>query len=756
MRPLKLIMVAFGPYVKEQVIDFSELNGRNLFLITGATGSGKTTIFDGICYAIYGKASGKDRDGENLRSHFADDGLLTYVELEFELRGKKYWIRRVPKQTRQKTIGDGTTEQIAQAQLKIFDEDGTRLIDGVRNVDEKVIEILGITYDQFKQIIMIPQGEFRELLTSDSSTREAILQKIFGTEGFRLIQEKLGDNAKELKNQVMVLEKQRENSIENIDGTTHEDLIVLLSSKPYNITSVISEVESMLNKDEATIEKLTMQIKSLEELSTAKQQEIYIGTDNNRKLKDRDLAEQTKAGLEAQKHYYEQKKETLAKARKAAAISAIEDNCKHQAELLKLRETELLEAEKREQKVKAELELADKNLEQEKNKEPEREGLKDKLTILKGLSNKVTDLQDYRLRLSVLVTDLEKVQIDRKRLEISQEVVKQRLTLNHSELEQSIEASRKHVLVCNEKENVEKLLEKTSELKREQSIITSVTREYEILKSLFTVDKLSYETKEKEYEEAKSKYFDSLAGVLAENLQDGQACPVCGSKQHPILACKEEGALEEKELEKIEHELKAAHSKYESTREQWEGVRSKFDYQQQTVLRIQKELAKMRTADPEPECEENKAKGMETNILELRELSTKLAEQLKTFELLKEKEPILKKQIIEDNVQLTNSESKIKKMFDQEKNLFSEVKTLEGIVKNIEEDIPPSIRTQEELAKEILKVQNHYEELRLALERATASLNVSREALVSAQSDKQRFFHFFFDLIFISSSVLFI
>ncbi len=738
MRPLKLTMTAFGPYAQEQVIDFSELNGRNLFLITGATGSGKTTIFDGICYAIYGKASGKDRDGESLRSHFADDGLLTYVELEFELRGRRYWIRRVPKQTRQKTVGDGTTEQNAQAQLKVLDEDDAELVEGVRNVDEKVIQILGITYDQFKQIIMIPQGEFRELLTSDSSTREAILQKIFGTEGFRLIQERLGDKAKNIRNEVLFLEKQRENSIENIDGTTHEELAGILSSKLYNITRVINEVEISLNRDGTTIEKLAKQIDGLEELSTAKQQEIYMATDINQKLKERDLAEQTKSDLEAQKPQYEQRKEALDRARKALTISGMEDNYKHQVDLLKLREVELIASQEKENEVKLRFESAEKTLKQEKSNEIEREKLKDKLTILKGLTDKVAGLQDYRRRLTVVTDDLVNVQVDRKKFEAVQVEVKQRLLLNQSELEKSIEASREYVVVCSEKDNVEKFLEKSSELQKEQQILTVVSHEYESLKSLVTRDRLSFENKEKEYEDATSKYFASLAGVLAENLQDGLACPVCGSQDHPVPAFKEKEARDEKELEVLENELKVLRTKFESTRGRWEEVRSKYDLQQHTVLRIQNELEKMKTEDPE--CEEDKDIGIETNIRELRELSTKLAGQLKSLVQLKDKEPTLKKQMSEDNLQLTDSEIRIKQLYEQEKNFFSEVKTLEGVVKNIEDDIPSTIRTQEELDKEVQRIQNQYEQLTLALEQATDSLNKSREDLVAATSDRQNAF----------------
>ncbi len=190
MRPLKLMMTAFGPYANEQIIDFTELGSRNLFVITGDTGAGKTTVLDAISYALYGKASGRDRDNESLRSHFASADVLTAVELDFEIAGQHYWIRRVPKQRKAKARGLGSTDQNAEAELKTFDGE-TAVIAGVTDVTNRLIQLMGLTYDQFKQIIMIPQGEFRELLTADSKSRQDILQKIFGTEVLRRIQELL-------------------------------------------------------------------------------------------------------------------------------------------------------------------------------------------------------------------------------------------------------------------------------------------------------------------------------------------------------------------------------------------------------------------------------------------------------------------------------------------------------------------------------------------------------------------------------------
>ena len=120
-------MTAFGPYAEREEIDFSEIGQENVFLITGQTGSGKTTVFDGISYAIYGEASGDERSAESLRSHFATLDYITSVELDFILKGIHYYIKRIPRQERKKSRGEGTTEQKADAELKIYGEKGREL-----------------------------------------------------------------------------------------------------------------------------------------------------------------------------------------------------------------------------------------------------------------------------------------------------------------------------------------------------------------------------------------------------------------------------------------------------------------------------------------------------------------------------------------------------------------------------------------------------------------------------------------------------
>jgi exonuclease SbcC len=192
MRPIKLTMTAFGPYRDKEVIDFTELKENRLFVISGNTGAGKTTIFDAICFALYGSASGEDRSGDirGLRSDFAEDNVYTSVELEFELRGHYYRIKR---QLGHKKKGNKTETGHAQEFYEKIGDKEVPCVDRqiVTEINKKVEQLIGLTREQFIQIVMLPQGEFRKLLTSQTENKEEILRKIFKTEKYTFISKRL-------------------------------------------------------------------------------------------------------------------------------------------------------------------------------------------------------------------------------------------------------------------------------------------------------------------------------------------------------------------------------------------------------------------------------------------------------------------------------------------------------------------------------------------------------------------------------------
>ena len=196
MRPLKLTISGFGPYAGTQELDFTAFGTGGLYLITGDTGAGKTTIFDAITFALFGEASGSNREPGMLRSKYAKPEAPTEVELIFEYKGKEYTLKRSPEYERAKKSGVGFTKQTAEAQLSLPDG---RIVNKQREVDKAISDIIGLTREQFSQVSMISQGDFRKLLQADTKERQKIFRDIFGTNYYVVLQNRLKDEANELK-----------------------------------------------------------------------------------------------------------------------------------------------------------------------------------------------------------------------------------------------------------------------------------------------------------------------------------------------------------------------------------------------------------------------------------------------------------------------------------------------------------------------------------------------------------------------------
>lgn len=188
MKPLKLTMSAFGPYVGEVVIDFTLLGDRGVYLITGDTGAGKTTIFDGITFALYGEASGNSRESDMLRSKYAKPETPTFVELEFLYHGEIYFVRRNPEYLRPSKKGTGMTAEKADAALTY---PGGRILTKTKEVTKALVELIGLDRNQFTQIAMIAQGDFLKLLLAKTEERSKIFREIFDTKLYQVLQERL-------------------------------------------------------------------------------------------------------------------------------------------------------------------------------------------------------------------------------------------------------------------------------------------------------------------------------------------------------------------------------------------------------------------------------------------------------------------------------------------------------------------------------------------------------------------------------------
>ncbi|MEE1228005.1 MAG: SMC family ATPase, partial [Lachnospiraceae bacterium] len=256
MRPLKLTMSAFGPYAGETTIDFTKLGTRGLYLITGDTGAGKTTIFDAIAYALYGEASGDSRNMASLfRSKYAAPQTPTFVELDFEYHGRKYTVRRNPEYVRPKIHGQGTTKQAADAELRF--QDGRQTITKINAVNQEIEQITGLTKEQFSQIAMIAQGEFMKLILAKTEDRSAIFRKIFHTDRFETLQSQIASDAKKADDAYQAKRWKLEQLVQERIATKDPEKQELFASfvyEPASMNLVTEALEEMIVRDQKSLE----------------------------------------------------------------------------------------------------------------------------------------------------------------------------------------------------------------------------------------------------------------------------------------------------------------------------------------------------------------------------------------------------------------------------------------------------------------------------------------------------------------------
>ena len=286
MRINRLVMSAFGPFKDVQTIDFSTANRNGIFLVAGPTGAGKTTVFDAISFALYGKASGSNRsDAEMARSHFADPKTETFVELDFEINGHRYSVRRSPKQDRPSAR---STSNMTTIQHKAEFTDHQRpdsVLVKVGEVNAEIERILGLTHDQFRQIVMLPQGEFQALLNASSDTRTDIFRRIFQTGFFETFQNRLKDEADRLRGLIDTEETKLLTYAVQIDANERPGLERIRSEKPVDwdtlddlLAEAVREDRDALKAARAEEDRLAGETDTLKErLSSVRTINLKIG-----------------------------------------------------------------------------------------------------------------------------------------------------------------------------------------------------------------------------------------------------------------------------------------------------------------------------------------------------------------------------------------------------------------------------------------------------------------------------------------------
>lgn len=736
-------MTAFGPYADTQEIDFAKLKNKNIFLITGPTGAGKTTIFDGISYAIYGEASGEGRDGESLRSQFAKDDTLTTVELEFELKGKIYYIKRIPKQLKPKARGEGFTEQKTDAELKILGEEDSKTISGVSDVNTKINEIMGINSEQFRQIMMIPQGEFRKLLVSDSREREKILQKIFGTFGYKLVEIKLNERSKNIKRDIEILENNRIGALNRIEIEDMQVLRSKLQEKNFNIFEVLDLIRNQIEKDQLQRDNTDKLLDKYDKEISLHQQKIFQAQKNNEKFQELDVIKKEKAGLEERQEEIRQKGDSLEKGKRALTLKFSEENYNEKQSIFENKAKDLEEKNNRFKESDKELKLAEERLNLEKNREEHRDNLKKEIEKLKGYEEKIGIFEEKER----IIKELEEaIGLKDKEIKVKKDdLLKSRndLEVLSAKLESAKDAKGKYI---EEKAKLERLKQQLDGLNRlydENNYLVNLRNSYRSVQGKYNEFKSNYENHRRIYEEQLDKWYKGQAGILAKQLKENSPCPVCGSIDHPSVAQMEGGLPTEEEIKLSKDKLEELEKKFKDVERDFMEIdtqgRAKKELVNSLIDRLEADI-KGEVLDKKPE---DRSDILKARIEELKKDTVQIETLLKKYDMEKNQAEDIAKSIEKKAKYIKALEDEIEKISEYIKDLSQRVNMDKGILEGLSGDLPEDLRSKDKLNTLVQGLIKSYEDMVKNLRSAEEGFNkagISHEGAKTARNLAEKSF----------------
>ena len=610
MRPIKLTVSAFGPYADKQILDLDKLGENGLYLITGTTGAGKTSIFDAIAYALYDCPSGDSRNDSMLRSKYADESAETYVELEFLCNEKLYKVRRNPEYTRLKTRGEGRTKQVARAELHY--PDGRIADKSKKEVTKAITEIIGVDYDQFTKIAMIAQGEFRQVLLEKTEKRKEIFRQIFKTHKFETIQNRIKDETnalyakfKEAKQSISAYT----NSISCDETSEFNDQVWRAKNDELTTQEIIDLLGALIVYDERINGEIAEKITSLD--SRLEKVNVSIG-----------------------------KAEEYAKS--------VQEYTEKRASLPK--------------KVQ-EYDEAKAKLDEQKAKQPEVENGEKQITLLENELPNYDTLDSLQKEISLLektVSENEQAQAlakqsaERKQAELVSDKEKQK-ALENAKLEKEKAET--------EKLRLEELKEKLTALGTGINELNECKAELKEKQGEYLAQSERAKALADDYNNLNKRFLDGQAGIMASTLLDGVPCPVCGSKAHPSLAqvseevptesalkkAKQDAETETKNAESKSTECAKLHGKIEELEKALsedakallgaDGVDGIIDTVKAKFIQVRNDLAELKVA----------IQNVTKRVEEKAEIDERLPEKEKALEVLKDKIGALEKASATDN-----------------------------------------------------------------------------------------------------------
>ena len=639
MKPLKLTMSAFGSYAGKNVIDFTGQQ-QGIFLITGDTGAGKTTIFDAITYALYNQTSGGERNGNMMRSQYAQPEAETYVELEFLYRGQTYRVRRNPDYKITKTLKNGKIrEQKVPHSVELTLPDGTVFPEKKNATDAKIIEILGLTADQFSQIVMIAQGDFLKLLYTKSDERKMIFSKLFRTDIYWKIQENLRRKSMEMDERIQENDRAFEQEKSRIIPLPESEELPL-DELVERLRERVKDALKEQNLRRANVEELNKKITKYEEIN-----KLFVSLEKIRR---------TGKELEARQAESKERRQQIENARKADKVLV--------AEQQNLRQQQAVEQSAQAIAKMTETLANDQEMfETLKTQQQEAEAKQ---------KREAADTQKKMLALEQSFPSYEALQNARSEEQQAKKVWEDLGKIS----EESFHKKKAGIAALKEQQ------------KRQEQVVEQTKKNWE-------QTSLSASESAKHYEHMYEAFLKEQAGILAENLSAGCPCPVCGSTVHPDPAKLSDHAVTELEVEQAKKTRAAAEEKRDLAYAAFEAEKTE---KQKLAQAVEKEEADFVLAQT---IAKQQRKEAEQNYVSLQKIAEQIREKL-VYPSLAE----AKKQYAAMQKALEAAEQEIAKKRQKVSELAEAMNTLKGQKLAEEENQKTSKKLAAKTEKEYAKL----------------------------------------------------
>lgn len=674
MMPISLTLSAFGPYPDTITIDFESFQEDGLFLITGPTGSGKTMIFDAMIFALYGKTSGQIRQTDSLRCDHALNEIPTFVEFSFSLHQQNYTIKRNPKYYLE---GKKTPKQ-PSALLTLPDG---KMVEGIKEVNQKMISLLGVDDQQFKQICMIAQGEFTKLIMASSDEREKVLRELFHSETYQKLEEKLKVHLKTYQDKYDLLLNKRKDLMQELQVEDHQEY---LSKQTKLIASQQKEYDD-LKKD----------------LDQKKQQLQLYRLQNQRLIQLKDLKQQFQ-DLKKQENDYQKLNKTVDTLKKAQEtnylyISYIKQQKKLQT--LKLNQEDFLKQLKKLEKDYQEKKVQADSLDY---KQQTKEKLQNQIQETKQLINQIYQYQNDYQNLQTLKQQYRMLDEEHKLFLKKKEKFENGLQRDQERIQSEQQVQSKYELIKQQYVRLNEQKVKVHQLSDYYDQILKLNENKSDLQEEYTVVEKQVAHEKMQYNQMEKLYFRKQAGIFALQLKENQPCPICGSLHHPHPA-----QIEKEDITKEKLDQQAKKVKQQEHRLQ--------DILQKILLSNQKkEMLVKQTKQLSSELNIQEEISKEIFIKELDHLSKDEKRMKKEYlELQDELKYIqkLKKSVALSLKDMSTYESKELKQAQSLENIQVQIHQLSG-------KLDDSLRQYEigEVNKNYQQVQKEYRQLSLEIE----------------------------------------